>query len=133
MALNVRRIREEAPKDFILVLAGNNPTRVDVDRSMGGHLRLSGLPLTSLNVGFSGGSLWTCRGPTCGAEPLVTSTPDGKPSLDLTPQAPMSGGGWGEVSSSEHPSFHGKLFIGKLSASPPAGTPDDPSMPKPSL
>ncbi|MBZ4416995.1 hypothetical protein [Myxococcus sp. RHSTA-1-4] len=128
MALGVRRIREEAPRDLILVLAGNNHTRVDAEQAMGGHLRVWGFPLTSLVVTTAGGTVWTCRGPTCGEAPLKSETPDGKPHLDLTPKATSVQGGWAEASSS-HPAWHGSLFIGHVTASPPAGTPDDPEAP----
>lgn len=128
MALGVRRVREEAPQDLILVLAGNNHTRVDARQSMGGHLRMWGLTMTSLNVTASRGTFWTCRGPTCGEVSVKMDAPDGKPRLDLTPKALLSKGGFAELSS-EHPAFHGSLFIGRITASPPAGTRDDPDAP----
>ncbi|OJH38596.1 hypothetical protein [Cystobacter ferrugineus] len=128
MALGVRRVREEAPQDLILVLAGNNHTRVDVRESMGGHLRTWGLTMTSLNVTASRGTLWTCRGPTCGEESVELNVPDGKPRLDLTPKALHAKANDG-VLSWEHPAFHGSLFIGRITASPPAGTRADPGTP----
>ncbi|WP_257460250.1 hypothetical protein [Archangium lipolyticum] len=84
--------------------------------------------MTSLSVTASRGTLWTCRGPTCGEESVEMDAPDGKPRLDLTPKALHTKANDGKLTS-EHPAFHGSLFIGRITASPPAGTRDDPDAP----
>ena len=60
------------PDAATLVVCGNLHARTDVPRWMGWHLRHAQPDLIALDLGYTGGTIWCCRGP--GEEGLDTVT-----------------------------------------------------------
>ena len=115
MAQAISTAHRKAPADLIVALAGNRHTRVEGTEPvvpMGVLLgtREPALPRTSLNVGYSGGSAWTCTGAeagSCGARELK-----GRPIAAKTPAVHMF--------DTRQRGYDGEDLVGSITASPPA-------------
>lgn len=70
MAANILAVLRR--EDATLVVCGNLHARTDAPRWMGWHLREAHPDLISLDLGYTGGAVWCCRGP--GEEGLDTVT-----------------------------------------------------------
>ena len=67
-----------------LVVCGNLHARTDAPRWMGWHLRQAKPDLVSLDLGYTGGTIWCCRGPDQeGLDPLTAERWPGPPGVTL--------------------------------------------------
>ena len=115
MAVRLAALRAESPASLILVLSGNlhNRTAVGVPwdaayQPMGWHLAQRKIPLVSLEVTYAAGTTWMCETPdavSCGAHQLGGKDRGAAPVVRL---------------GTELPHVQGTLYVGPLSASPPA-------------
>lgn len=105
MAEGVVELRDQEPGAIILLVAGNNHTRVDVGYAMGARLRARGVSLLSLNVTYRTGTVWACVN-QCGLHEAEGTNRGSTPFIQLKP----FGGG----------AFDGMIYLGKISGSPPA-------------
>lgn len=113
MADKLLELRKARPRDLILVLSGNLHNRISIGvpwdaqyRPMAWHLLQHGVRLTSLEATYAGGETWMCdeKG-ACGPHRLKGDDRGEAPAVRLKP-APDT--------------VHGTLYVGALSASPPA-------------
>ena len=113
MAEQLIALREKRPGDLILVLSGNIHNRITIGvpwnpdfRPMGWHLVQHGVRLVSLEVTYDGGQTWMCdEKNVCGPHDLKATGSGGAPAIAIKAQPDR---------------VHGTLFVGALSASPPA-------------
>lgn len=105
MAAGVLDARAQHPDAVILVVAGNNHTRVDQSWAMGARLRRQGVALVSLNVDHDSGTMWSCIN-QCGLHAVEGRARGSSAFIELTPAGTQM--------------FDGRLYIGALTGSPPA-------------
>ena len=106
IARGIERVRGRNRDAVLIVSAGNNHTRVDTVAAAGGILRQRGISFTSLDVVTGGGTVWGC-GDGCKVHDFDSGhAPSRTWHVDMTPIA-------GRI-------WDGTIFIGRVSASPPA-------------
>ncbi len=126
MARSLLMKRADQPKDLFIVLSGNAHVAVKPGTSwdagfvpLGAHLAKAGGTVKALDLSYAQGTRWTCDmlkekldcrvyGATPG--PKVAAAPGMSPFIRLYPDVSEEG-------------YHGLLYVGALSASPPATMP----------
>lgn len=105
MAAGVLLLRKAHPDAIVILVAGNNHTRIDASFALGSRLRREGVPLLSLVVEHPPGAAYSCQN-FCGAHPQ-----DGKNRGDES---------FAERTPIGHGMFDGRLYLPGITASPPA-------------
>jgi hypothetical protein len=126
MARSLLLRRADLPKELFIVLSGNAHVAVKQGASwdagfvpLGSHLAKTGGPVKALDLSYAQGTRWTCDmqrekldcriyGAT--PSPKVAAAPGRSPFIRLFPDISEEG-------------YHGLLYVGALSASPPATMP----------
>ena len=117
MADTIQQVRAARPDAFIVVEAGNNHMRIDLEDRAGGMLLRWGHPIFSLDIQHSRGTYWGCPVP-CGVRQAFGAE-------DLGTERFAELGDIYDRGSSQ-PAFHGILYVGSITASlPPAGSPSE--------
>ncbi len=99
----------DAAEAVALIVTGNLHARTDTARWMGWHIRKALPGLRSLDIAYSGGDAWFCTETGCGPSELRGEDRGTERFVEL------------EVSS-DRPGFDGIYYLGRVSASAPAGT-----------
>jgi hypothetical protein len=112
---------KEAARSITLILAGNRHARTDNPGTMAWHLRQAFPTLVSLNLTHAGGSTWTCTFDMAsatrpGERPRVVCGVNAVGGSDRGAQRFVDRGGTRST-----PGYDGIFYVGKVSASPPAG------------